>query len=244
MRNKMNSCIVLAIDTDLSPTTLHALTSISAFLEQSAPTVRLLLLHVIPLTQVVSAQPGMYVGQVFPGTATTAQREHAQAVLYKARLLLAQQGISMERTEGVVREGLPADEITRAARELHASFIVVGRHEDALKHKIRRFLLGSTSQRILQLASCPVYIAVLPPPAKASDLSSWYMEAIKGYLDEHPSSLSVFTPEQAARRFAPPGKSKIGRQEVKAASRALEDLATGGLLCRHEIKGELRYVND
>lgn len=240
----MNKCIALAIDTDLSPTTQHALLSIGTFLAQASPTVRILLINVVPITQVVPAQPGMYIGQVLPGSATEAQREHAEATLYKARLMLEQQGIPLSRSEGIVREGLPADEITRAAREFQASFIVIGRHSDTLRQKIRRFLIGSTSQRVMQLAACPVYVAILPPPTQTSDLVNWYKEAVKNYLHDHPSSLSVFTPEQVAQRFAPPGKTSVGRKETTAATHALEDLADNGFLCRHQVKGELRYVND
>ncbi|GHO44768.1 universal stress protein [Ktedonospora formicarum] len=167
----MNKCIMLAIDTDLSPTTQHALISIGAFLEQVAPSIRVLLVNVIPITQVVPAQPGMYIGQILPGAATVAQREHAEATLYKARLILAQQGIPMSKSEGIVREGLPADEITRTAREFQASFIVVGRHNDTFKQKIRRLLIGSTSQRVMQLSTCPVYVAMLPPPPKPATWS-------------------------------------------------------------------------
>jgi len=31
---------------------------------------------------------------------------------------------------------------------------------------------------------------------------------------------------------------------VEAAARALEELARSGLLCRHKVKGEVRYLND
>jgi len=53
----------------------------------------------------------------------------------------------------------------------------------------------------------------------------------------------VFTACDVAQMFAPP-KRMVGRKEVDAAARALELLAGKGLLCRHTVKGELRYLND
>jgi hypothetical protein len=43
--------------------------------------------------------------------------------------------------------------------------------------------------------------------------------------------------------FAPP-KRPVGCKEVAAAARALEQLASNGLLCCYKVKGELRYLND
>jgi len=41
-----------------------------------------------------------------------------------------------------------------------------------------------------------------------------------------------------------PNKKAPGRKERAAAILALEELARNGVLCRHDVKGELRYVND
>jgi hypothetical protein len=86
---------------------------------------------------------------------------------------------------------------------------------------------------------------VVPPRAPSpSDLVAWYEEAITHYLKDHTTTLSVFTPQQAAQQFAPPNKKTPGRKEIAAATLALEHLARSGVLCRHDVKGELRYVND
>jgi nucleotide-binding universal stress UspA family protein len=240
----MNKRILLGVDADLSPTTQSALRAIGEFIEQAAPQVHLILLNVIPLTQVVTMHPGMYVGQVLPLSPTSSQMAQAEDVLHKARLLLQQQGISVEHIEGVVRTGAPADEIVKAAREFQVNFIVVGTRGNAFKEKLRRFLIGSISRRVLQFSPCPVIIVTAPRTSSESDLLSWYVDAIKRYLTEHPEALSVFTPEQAARQFAPPTKNNPGAKEIAAASHALEQLANTGLLCRHQVQGELRYVND
>ena len=46
------------------------------------------------------------------------------------------------------------------------------------------------------------------------------------------------------RKCLLPPERTVGIKEVEAAARALERLASDGLLCCHKIKGELRYLND
>jgi hypothetical protein len=83
-----------------------------------------------------------------------------------------------------------------------------------------------------------------PSYKRPSDLVAWYTEEIKRYLHEHSDSLTVFTPQEAAQFIALPNKQNPGRKEIAAAALALENLANDGILCRHNVKGELRYVND
>lgn len=240
----MNKRILLGVDADLSSTTQFALRSVGEFIEQAAPQVHLILIHVIPITQVVTMHPGMYVGQVLPVTTSPSQQEQAEEILRKARALLQEQGIGLSHIEGIIRTGAPADEIVKAAKELHVSFVVIGSRGNAPKQRLRRFLIGSISRRILQFASCPVMIVSPPHLLRSDDLASWYETAIKRYLTENPDALAVFTPQHVARQFAPPAKNTPGPDEIAAAARALEGLANSGLLCRHQVKGELRYVND
>ena len=112
---------------------------------------------------------------------------------------------------------------------------------------MRRFFAGSISRRILDLAVCPVLVVVPPTPPqmkKPRDLVKWYEESITRYLQEHTGDLTVFTPHEVALTFAPSPQKEPGRKEEAAAILALEQLARGGLLCRHDVKGEMRYVND
>ncbi|MBO0779731.1 MAG: universal stress protein, partial [Ktedonobacteraceae bacterium] len=136
------------------------------------------------------------------------------------------------------------DEIVKTAREMHVNLIVVGSHGDSFLQRLRRFFIGSISHSILHSAPCPVMIVVPPQPPHTTNLVAWYEEAIKDYLNEHTHALSIFTPQQAAQLFAPPNKKKPGRKENAAAALALEHLANQGVLCRHKVQGELRYVND
>jgi hypothetical protein len=63
-------------------------------------------------------------------------------------------------------------------------------------------------------------------------------------LQEHTGDLTIFTHREVAQMFVPPNKKAPGRKERAAAILALEELARNGVLCRHDVKGELRYVND
>jgi len=83
-----------------------------------------------------------------------------------------------------------------------------------------------------------------PQSRQPADLVTWYEESITHYLQEHTSDLTVFSPLEVAKMFAPPGKKAVGRKEKAAAILALEQLARGGVLCRHDVKGQMRYVND
>jgi len=245
----MDKRILLGVDATMSPATLRALHTMGEFIAQAAPQVRLMLLNVIPLPAVASPSPGMYVGHFQSLSVTPEQRTQAEDILRKARSELQRQGVSPAQIEVLIRVGIPADEIVRAARELQADFIVVGSRGNSVGQQIRRFLAGSTSRKILYTAPCPVMIVVPPPPvltktARPGDLVRWYEESVTNYLQEHATTLTVFTPLEVVQIFVPPGKKRRKRKEIAAATLALEQLARNGILCRHEVKGELRYIND
>ena len=70
--------------------------------------------------------------------------------LVKSRL--AEAGVEFELRQ-LVRGHEPADEVVDLAEELGAELVVIGmRHRSA----VGKFLLGSTAQRILMDARCPV----------------------------------------------------------------------------------------
>lgn len=240
----MNKRILVGIDVDLSPITQHTLHVVSELFEQATPHVYLLLLNVIPIPQVVTSHPGFYIGQSLPVTPTHWQRSQSEEVLYKARLILQQHGIPPDCTQLITRTGVPAEELVKVAKDLRANLIVVGSRGNGFRHRLRHWFLGSISRGVLHNATCPVMIVTLPEQKAPADLVAWYEQAIKHYLSEHPDTLAVFTSTEAARLFVPPPKKTPGRKETAAAAHALESLANDGLLCRHDVKGELRYVND
>ena len=240
----MKKRILLGIDAPISPATQQVLRSMSEFVEQAAPQLHLVLLHVIPIPAITSPALGMYVGHVQPTLFTPEQSAQAEEVLRHARVELLKQGIDAGHIETLIYTGVPADQIVKVAKELQVDFIVVGSRGSSAMQKMRRFLAGSTSGRILQLAPCPVMIVRCPQTKRPADLVTWYEKSITHYLQEHTSDLTVFSPLEVAQMFAPPGKKAVGRKERAAAILALEQLAHGGLLCRHDIKGEMKYVND
>src|SRR5690349_8624052 len=102
----MKKRILLGVDAELSSTMQHTLRTVSDLFEQSQ--VYLILLNVIPITQTVATHPGMYIGQALPAAPPAWQRTQAEGTLRKARILLQQYGIDLDRTEAVVRLGAPA----------------------------------------------------------------------------------------------------------------------------------------
>jgi nucleotide-binding universal stress UspA family protein len=240
----MNKRILLGVDTTLSRATQHALRTFSELIEQSPPSLHIILLNVIPVAYMASPSMGLYMGQLQPLSATPEQHATAKNVLLRASAELQNQGVSQKQIETLIRQGIPADEIVKVARELQVDLIVIGGRGVSLKQQIRRFFMGSTSHRVSQLAPCPVMIVIPPQTRRPTDLVKWYEEAITHYLHEHTSDLAVLTPREVAQMFAPPQKRAPGRKETAAATLALEQLARSGVLCRHDVKGEMRYVND
>ena len=240
----MRMKILLGVDAELSPATQRALITAGELCAQASSPCSLLLTTVIPVTQAATAHPGIYMGQLLPSIVPSWQRGQAEETLHKARLLLQQHGFSLDCVEDVICVGITAEEIVKVAREQQATMIVLGNRGENWRQKLRRFFIGSISRRVLHLAPCPVLL-VVPSPASVhnEDPVAWYERAITLYLNEHNGSLSVFTPSEVARRFAPPGKT-VGDAETKAATQALERLAHSGTLCRHQLANEIRYVND
>ncbi len=241
----MQRKILLGIDAELSPATRRALITACEISEQASPSYSLLLLTVMPVIQTATTHPGIYVGQSMPTTISSWQKSQAEEILKKARLLIQQHGFRLEHIENCIRVGITAEEVVKVAQEQHVGMIVLGSRGESWRQKLRRFFIGSISRRVLQLAVCPVLIVVPPPQmrAKKGDLVSWYEKAITLYLDEHRTSLSVFTPGEAAQQFAPPDKP-VSDREIQAATQALERLACNGTLFRHQLANEVRYVND
>jgi nucleotide-binding universal stress UspA family protein len=239
----MNKRILLGVGTDSSPSTQHALHVTSELLAHSSADLCLVLLHVIPIPFDTTPAWGKSLAAVRPFPPTTEARLQAECALQRARRVLQQRGIAPERILPLQRAGTPADEIVRAARELDVDFIVIGSHGNSLAQGIRRVMTGSTSRRVLRLAPCPVLLAIAPRAPHLRSLMAWYKEAVTRSLSEHPGCFMVFTACDVAQMFVPPNRT-VGSKELDAATRALEELARGGVLCCHSVKGELRYTND
>lgn len=240
----MNRCIVLGIDAPLSPATRQAIRTIKELIGPMAP-LRLILLHVVSIPYVASPVLGICAGQFQPTEVNVDQRLEAEKVLTMVRNSFQERQEEALRIDICIRQGAPAEEIVRVAREVRADLVIVGSRGNAVRERLRRFFMGSKSRRVLQGVSCPVMIVSLPSYERPANLVDWYEQAITHYLHENSGDLTVFTSQEVAQLFAPPNIRKApGRKERAAAVLALEHLARSGVLCRHEVKGELRYVND
>lgn len=239
----MNKCILLGIDVPLSPATRQAIRTIKELFAPIAS--RLVLLHVISIPAATSPALDMYSGQLQSSAVTAEQRQEAEKVLASVRTSLRELALNSSRIEICIRLGSTAEEMSRLAGEIHADLVIVGSRGNATGERIRRFFLGSKSRKVLQFTPCPVMIVSPPPIRRAADLVTWYTDAITRYLRENPEGLTVLTPGDVVRLFAPAiGRRRSGRKQHIAAMQALERLAGTGMLCRHEVRGELRYVND
>lgn len=243
----MKKRILLGVDASLSPATQQAILMIS---ELAAPTntttsaFHLVLLNVIPVTQVKTIHAGFYTGQFETVMPSNQQQKQAEEIVYKARLLLQQQGLALEDTEGMVRVGVPSDEIVKVANQQYVHMIVLGSKGNSFNQHLRQLIFGSTTRQVQRTAPCPVLIVLSPRSVSPRDPVIWYEEAIKRYLHYHPQALSVFTPQLVVQQFALSSRKPPGSREMEAAAKALRRLEEHGILCRSEVQGNVCYIND
>jgi nucleotide-binding universal stress UspA family protein len=83
-----------------------------------------------------------------------AERAQAEAIQARARQVLESKGVELQTK---MRQGNPAEEVIREAEEGKYSLVIVGERQQ--QGLMTRFLLGSTTQRIVEQAPCPVIIA-------------------------------------------------------------------------------------
>lgn len=108
----------------------------------------LLLVHVI-------LPPSPFVGDGYVSPRTFEELEAAARRGAERRLatLVARAKRDRVRVRPVLLEGVPYDQITRAAGRLRADLIVMGTHG---RTGFAKFFLGSVAERVLPLAPCPV----------------------------------------------------------------------------------------
>jgi hypothetical protein len=167
-----------------------------------------------------------------------------EETLRTARATLEHDGLALAHIETLVRVGSPADELAAVAGKRRVDCIIIGSRSNSPGQRFRRWLLGSTSRRVLKLAPCPVLVVTLPRPRRPKDLVAWYETAILQSLHDQPAPLTIFTAQEVAERFPPHQTHTVGRKERLAATRALKHLAVTGVLCRWEMHGEVWYLND
>jgi nucleotide-binding universal stress UspA family protein len=108
----------------------------------------LLVVHV--LTPVIPMVGDGYVSpKVYEEIEATA-RSQAQTQLDR---LLAKAKKAGVRVKGLLMEGVPHEQITRAARSKRADLVVIGTHG---RTGLAKFFLGSVAGRVVSIAPCPV----------------------------------------------------------------------------------------
>jgi nucleotide-binding universal stress UspA family protein len=234
--------LLLGVDMDFSPATQTMLQMARSLLAELAPQAQARLLTVIPVPFDAPSSLGRFRGQAPCLVATAAQRSDARHTVQRARAMLVQEGIAPGRLEMQVREGVPAEELVKVAAERQVACIVLGYRGAALRHRLRRLLLGSTTTQVLRRAPCPVLL--VPMPSAPTDLVTWYEAAITCELSEHACELFILTPEEVAARFSPPHRNRLRRKEVTAAKKALLHLADQGMLICQQVKGTWQCFND
>ena len=80
--------------------------------------------------------------------------EHVEQILHSYRNMYGEPGFSIAISHIAV--GDPADSIVKLAEELRVSMIVVG---TSRKKGVERLLLGSTAERVVRRAGCPVLVS-------------------------------------------------------------------------------------
>lgn len=134
----------ILVPVDFSPFAIKAVRYAARFAEQFGAT--LALVHVV--------EPVHYPESVLiPPEMEDGNRERlkqARASLAGFAKMQVPAGVAVET---VVRLGHPVSQITAAAKELDVDLIVIATHGHA---GLKRLLLGSTAERVVRLASCPV----------------------------------------------------------------------------------------
>jgi universal stress protein A len=70
------------------------------------------------------------------------------------------------KVQPYLRVGYPFDEIVLMAKHFDVDLIIIGSHG---RGGISRLLVGSTAERVVEHASCPVLVVKEPPPERRSE---------------------------------------------------------------------------
>ena len=135
----------ILVPTDFSESARHALTYGLSFAREYHA--ELLLLHVVEIV------PVGYASDLFPAPMAAVFQEvstYARAELSQLAALATERGV---KSRELVAQGKPSAEIGKAAREHDVDIIVLGTHGKGMLDKA---LFGSTTERVVRRAPCPV----------------------------------------------------------------------------------------
>jgi nucleotide-binding universal stress UspA family protein len=132
--------------TDFSPPGRAALAR--AIEMARAQKAELVIAHVLPVVM-----PMMVDGYMSPKVYEDIQRSARQHAQKQLDAVIARARKAGARARTVLLEGVPATQITRAAKSQHADVIIMGTHG---RTGFARVLLGSVAERVVGTAPCPV----------------------------------------------------------------------------------------
>jgi nucleotide-binding universal stress UspA family protein len=140
----------ILVPTDFSESARHAQTYGGSFAREYDA--ELLLVHVVETLAVG------YASDLFPVPMAEVYQEmsgHARAELSRLADESRERGVKVRE---VLAQGRPAEEVVRLAREEAVDLIVVGTHGRGVLDKA---LFGSTTERVVRRAPCPVLVCRL-----------------------------------------------------------------------------------
>jgi universal stress protein A len=108
----------------------------------------LVVVHVLTLTMPMTAD-----GYVAPKTWEAIERSARAAAQKELNKLLTAAKKARVRATGALLEGVPHEQIVRAAKRKRADFLVLGTHG---RTGLAKFVLGSVAGRVVAIAPCPV----------------------------------------------------------------------------------------
>jgi universal stress protein A len=135
----------ILVPTDFSESARHALTYGLSFAREYEA--ELVLLHVVEVV------PVGYASDLFPAPMAAVFQEisaYARAELAKLAGLARERSVAVRE---LVTQGKPSAEIVRTARDEEVDMIVLGTHGKGVLDKA---LFGSTTERVVRGAPCPV----------------------------------------------------------------------------------------
>jgi nucleotide-binding universal stress UspA family protein len=92
-------------------------------------------------------------GYLSPATLDEIQRGYRKDSQKKLDAVVAKARAAGVRARGVLLDGMPGEQILRAARAFKPEFLVLGTHG---RRGLARFVLGSVASRVVAEAACPV----------------------------------------------------------------------------------------
>ncbi|MEO8377799.1 MAG: universal stress protein [Candidatus Sumerlaeota bacterium] len=136
----------ILVPTDFSEPSQNALRYALRFAKEFGA--QLTLLHVVEKTAIGA-------GRDIPGHMGYTDEQKTIAEKNLRALTASSEAAGAIKIASTLREGVPADEILAAAKDLDTDLIVIGTHG---YKGWKRLLLGSAAQKVVRDAPCPVFI--------------------------------------------------------------------------------------